>query len=252
MGSPEGEAGRFVEEVQHTVTLTRSFAMLSTEVTQGQFESLMGYNPSDFVACGTDCPVETVNWYEAAAYSNVFSAAEGYASCYTCTGAGTGVDCEPDVAYATPYDCPGYRLPTEAEWEYAARAGTATATYNGDLDDGHLNCEQPNDVLDSIAWYCGNSGDTTHEVGTRLPNFFGLYDMLGNAWEWCHDWHDDYPTGSVEDPWGPASGSFRVVRGGSCEFDAKYSRASYRRRRLPSNRLGHGFRLVRSLPSLDK
>ncbi len=253
MGSPEDEAGRWSNEVQHTVTLSRDFRMLSTEVTQGSFEALMGYNPSIFTACGTDCPVENVTWYEAAAYCNALSVTVGFvgsAVCYTCRDTGVDVICEPNAVYATPYDCPGYRLPTEAEWEYAARAGTITATYNGDVDDNHLACEQPNDVLDPIAWICGNSGDTTHAVGTRAPNDWDLYDMLGNVFEWCHDLSDDYPAESATDPWGPRVGFARVLRGGSWFFYAGDTRAARRATQWPDARYmkSQGFRLVRSLP----
>ncbi|MCK5805976.1 MAG: formylglycine-generating enzyme family protein, partial [Lentisphaeria bacterium] len=248
MGSPEDEAGRWSSEVQHTVTLSGGFEILPTEVTQGRFESLMGYNPSSYTACGTDCPVERVNWHEAAAYCNALSATVGSEACYTCTSTGVDVICEPNAVYATPYDCPGYRLPTEAEWEYAARAGTITATYNGDLDDAHLVCEQPNDVLDPIAWFCGNSGSTTHAVGTRAPNDWDLYDMLGNVWEWCHDWHGSYPAESATDPWGVTTGYSRVTRGGSWNFGARFARAASRSGGGPDDRGSNlGFRLVRSI-----
>ena len=249
MSSLEGEAGSGSDENQYTVVLTRSFAMLSGEVTQGQFDFLMGYNPSTFTECGMDCPVEEVSWYEAAAYSNALSLAEGFAACYTCTGTDAAVVCEPDGEYATPYECPGFRLPTEAEWEYAARAGTTTATYNGDLDEEHLSCEQPNNVLDSIAWFCGNSGFTTHVVGTKTPNDWGMYDMLGNVEEWCHDFFGSYPTELVEDPWGPANGSLRRLRGGSWLADARHARAAFRNGSPPdASYFNCGFRLVRTLP----
>ena len=249
MGSPEDEAGRRSGEVQHTVTLSRGFAMMSTEVTQGRFEDLMGYNPSSIITCGLDCPVEMVNWYEAAAYCNALSLAAGYAACYSCTGTGVDVICEPAVAYATPYDCPGYRLPTEAEWEYAARAGTSSATYIGDLDDAHLECEQPNDALDSIAWFCGNSGETIHAVGTRDPNDWYLYDMLGNVWEWCHDWHGDYPSESIVDPWGSTTSFSHMVRGGSWHINAWRVRVAFRSSFSSIGRYStFGFRVVRSSP----
>ena len=142
------------------------------------------------------------------------------------------MECEPGDSYSSPYECPGYRLPTESEWEYAARAGTFGPRY-GDLDD--------------VAWYSGNSGGRTHDVGGLDPNDWGLYDMLGNAWEWCHDWYDDYPSGSVTDPWGPSTGSARVSRGGSWGLGAEGVRAADRAWGGPGGRADFiGFRPSRS------
>ncbi|MBU1495215.1 MAG: SUMF1/EgtB/PvdO family nonheme iron enzyme, partial [Actinobacteria bacterium] len=250
MGSPAEESGRDVDETQHEVTLTRDFEILNTEVTQAQFEAVRGYNHSEFSDC-PDCPVETVNWHEAATYCNELSELAGLASCYDCwVGDLSSVRCEPSGTYLSPYECPGFRLPTEAEWEYAARAGTTTATYNGDLEfvreDPYWDCESA-EVLDPIAWYCHNSGGRTHAVGTFNPNDWGLFDMLGNVNEWCHDGYGVYPGGSVTDPNGPIWGSSRVVRGGAYYFNASGVRVAFRFGYTPNSTFGaKGFRLVRT------
>lgn len=231
MGSPDGvncppdvpscniaqypaELGHSSNETQHSVTLTYNFEMSVYETTQEQFSGLMGYNPSTFSTCGTSCPVEQVDWHEACAYANALSVQKGYAQCFDCTGSGTSVSCSLKTAYAKPQDCPGFRLPTEAEWEYAARAGTTTATYNGNLTVPDCTSDP---VLAPIAWYCFNAGSTTHPVGLKTPNAWGLYDMSGNVYEWGWDWWDgsDLGSDSVTDPTGLSTGSYRVDRGGS-------------------------------------
>jgi formylglycine-generating enzyme required for sulfatase activity len=254
MGSPVGEFGRNNDnEIQHEVTLTNKFEILSTEVTQTEYMDLMIANPSyfklpDHPSCLT-CPVERVTWHEAAAYCNALSVNHlggPLAECYTSRDG--GMTYELNTPYATPYACPGYRLPTEAEWEYAARAGTDTATYNGDFDETEASYRA---VLDPIAWYASNSGGTTHQVATRDVNAWGLYDMLGNVWEWCHDWYGSYPTtpSPLENPWGPDVGSGRVGRGGSWDDDAGVARAARRGNGDPGGRYDNlGFRPVRSLP----
>ncbi len=178
MGSPPNEPGeRFDSQTQHKVTLTKGFYMQVTEVTQGQWKAMMGNNPSGFKICGENCPVENVSWNDVQEFIKRLNQKEKIRK---------------------------YRLPTEAEWEYAARAGSSTTYYFGD------------DVneLDQYAWYKDNSGGKTHPVGELKPNSWGLYDMYGNVSEWCQDWFGTYPYNDIVDPTGPNTGSYRVNRSG--------------------------------------
>jgi formylglycine-generating enzyme required for sulfatase activity len=236
MGSPEDELGRFGDETQHRVTVTRAFALKATEVTQAEWRAVMGTDPSGFADCGDTCPVEQVSWFDAVDYVNRVSDAEGLPRCYAD---------DVDRTFAG-LDCTGYRLPTEAEWEYAARAGTQTAYHTGVNTQTDCN-DDPN--LNLAGWYCGNSGDTTHPVGQKQVNAWGLYDMHGNVWEWVHDWGAAYPAGAVVDPAGPASGELRVDRGGSWGDFAQSVRSALRFRNSPAFRGSFlGFRPSRSLP----
>ena len=246
MGSPSTESCRGIDETQHKVTLTRGFQMSATEVPQGAFEELLGYNPSSFTDCGADCPVEQVSWHEAAAYCNALSDLDGRTPCYNCSGSGTNVTCQEHGAFTGSklYQCPGYRLPTEAEWEYAYRAGTTTAFYNGAIS----SCFGSDDNAGKIGWYSSNAGGTTHPAGQKDPNAWGLHDMAGNVWEWCHDgYKQDLGSAPATDP--VFAGSSRVLRGGSWYNNPLTLRAAFRLNNLtPSNRnyFAVGFRCSRT------
>ena len=235
MGSPDAEEGRVSDETQHNVTITRAFCMKATEVTQGEWQAEMGDNPSSFQECGPNCPVEKVSWDDAVLYANALSRREGLPECY----AGSTF---------SGLDCGGYRLPTESEWEYAARGGTTTATYLGNLSGTVSDCSTAQANLDGIAWWCGNAGGRTQAVGGKTSNAFGLWDMLGNVWEWTGDLDGTYPA-TVTDPTGPTTGSNRVFRGGSWGDSARIARAAIRFYGSPFFRDdGLGFRLSRTAP----
>ena len=220
MGSPADELGRDSDETQHQVKLTQAFFFSEKEVTQAQWVEVVGSNPSYFPGCD-ECPVEQVSWYDAVEYCNALSALEDLDLAYEVNGTNVNWDESSN----------GYRLPTEAEWEYACRASTTTAFYSGGITE--TGCADPN--LDEIGWYCGNASGATHEVGQKLSNAWGLYDMSGNAWEWCWDWYGEY-SGDVTDPVGPDSGAWRVPRGGSWLISARYCRSADRSRGDPGSR----------------
>lgn len=249
MGSPTSEPGADIDEGQHWVTISRPFCMKRTEVTQGEWNALMGNNPSTFNRCGMSCPVERVSWWDAAAYANQLSDREALPRCYILSGCsgrpGDGTFSCTEVVFKG-LSCSGYRLPTEAEWEYAARAGTTTATYNGTSN--LLGCEGGNPVLGPIAWFCGNASYTTHAVQGKDPNAWGLHDMLGNVSEWVGDWYNPYPDYPVTDPTtSDVMGLKRVIRGGSWTDNARAVRAAYRYYVNPDSRRNDvGFRLVRA------
>jgi formylglycine-generating enzyme required for sulfatase activity len=200
MGSPDTEEDRDSNEGPQTrVTLRRGFWMAKYPVTQAVYHSAIGENPACFNG-DEQRPVESVSWTEATNYCAKLTDQERRAG-------------RLPAGYA-------YRLPTEAEWEYACRAGTTTRFSYGD-DPGYSQ-------LGKYAWHGANSDGTTHIVGQKLANPWGLYDMHGNVWQWCGDWYGAHPGGSVTDPWGPTTGSVRVVRGGSWSFAARACRAASR------------------------
>ncbi|MHB8847414.1 MAG: SUMF1/EgtB/PvdO family nonheme iron enzyme [Burkholderiales bacterium] len=208
MGSNNGKAN---EQPVHHVTIAQAFAIGKTEVTQGQWKDIMGNNPSHFSSCGDNCPVEQVSWNDIQVFIQKLSVKTGKQ----------------------------YRLPSEAEWEYACRAGSR-----------QKNCGSDN--LDSVAWYAGNSGGTTHPVATKQANAWGLYDMCGNVWEWVEDsWHDNYDGAPADGSAWQGNGALRVLRGDSwININApQYMRETIRIAIVAAHGYSEeGFRLARTLP----
>ena len=209
MGSPSSEKDRSNDETQHKVTLTKGFYIGKYEVTQEQWQKVMENNPSNFENVNMsfgDLPAEQVSWDDCKLF---------------CKKLGSG-----------------FRLPTEAEWEYACRGGNKSKgyIYSGSND------------IDDVGWYGKNSDNTTAEVGKKKPNELGLYDMSGNVWEWCSDWYGDYSSGAVKDPVGAKSCSSRVSRGGTWCSDAGRCRSAFRLSIAPTCRSRNmGFRLALSI-----
>ena len=204
MGSPSPDA-RVEERPVRRVRISRGFWLGKYEVTQGEWQRVMGSNPSSYAHHGSNNPVENVSWDDVQKFI---------------------------VRLNTRAGGSRYRLPTEAEWEYAARAGTTEDRYS--------------ESVDAIAWHYGNSRSRPHPVGRKVPNAWGLHDMLGNVREWVRDWDGDDPSGSMTDPQGPASGSYRVYRGPGFHIDPPYCRVTVRDSAPPSFRTVVGFRLLRT------
>jgi formylglycine-generating enzyme required for sulfatase activity len=219
MGSPKSDEGRQWDETQHEVTISKDYYLGVYEVTQAQYEKVMGKNPSYFQGAkvgneNADLPVENVSWDDTVEFCKKLSDL-------------------PEEKKAGRV----YRLPTEAEWEYACRAGGVTAFSFGESSES----------LGDYAWFDENSRRQTHPVGQKKPNAWGLYDLHGNVWEWCSDRYGEYPQGAVSDPTGPKGGSGRVYRGGSWHYVAAFCRSAIRGRLAPSYRdYNFGFRVALS------
>lgn len=243
MGSPENEPGRYDDAIYHKVTLTKPFYISTTVVTQGQWFKLMGRRPwlgygglkSETVKEGDDYPAVYISWDACSLFIKRLNESE---------------------------NANKYRLPTEAEWEYACRAGSTTAFANGDIEAAPVygptdvgehrstiavDYDDPN--LDDMGWNWGNANLYIHRVAQENPNKWGFYDMHGNVWEWCQDWDGDYPSNGVIDPTGPQAGVYKVIRGGSFRHKVRMCRSAHRNRGGPKPKGGDddlGLRLVKT------
>ncbi len=245
MGSPPNEACRSPDEAEHKVTLTRGYRLLTTEVTQRQYLDATGRPPP--LPSQPEHPVVKVSWHDAAAYCNALSKRHNLELCYNCTG--NPPTCGSAFSGDKIYDCNGWRLPTEAEWERAYRGSSTKAYYNGvDAKQEHCNCDNPIPPLKSLGWYCGNSGNVLHGVADpAIPaNDLGLRDMAGNVAEWVHDGFE----AKLADATNPVGvGTEGIIKGGSYKEAAGRMRAAMRDNENLVDSYPHvGFRCARTAP----
>ena len=258
MGSPTNEPGRYTDEIQHEVTLTSGFYMGVYQVTQDQYLSVTGSNPSGWLSDPTSeeiqgkRPVERVTWYDAVEFCNTLSILEGLSSYYIIDKVNkdpNNTNITDTIKWTVTINsvATGYRLPTEAQWEYACRAGTITA-FNDGVTNNHADS-----AVGLLAWLGYPLNSITHEVGKKKANAWGLYDMHGNVWEWCWDWKGNYPGEAETDPIGAFSGTSRVRRGGyngptdmaRSAFRGSFDPSLKDSDAPPNLRYNVGFRLVR-------